>query len=137
MRKFMMSKERFQSLWLRHFADGISESKLKKCYVDQFIWHIFSWELVKNENLLVGDEARLAFDQVDKSSVICCDKYGGEGVKNRLPAKYQTAAKIDKWTIEYYVVSQDYSWTYIKTHEGDLCGPYFYRKSEENDTQGI
>jgi len=26
-----------------------------------------------------------------------------------------------------YVVAKDYSWTYIKTHENDLCGPYFMR----------
>ena len=31
---------------------------------------------------------------------------------------------------EFYVVAKDYSWTYIKTHEGDLCGPYFMRNAE-------
>jgi len=42
-----------------------------------------------------------------------------------LPARYNTAEKIDKWIVEFYVVAKDYSLTYIKTHECDLCGPYF------------
>ena len=70
-------------------------------------------------------------DAADKSEVICCDEYGGEGVKDRLPARYNTAEKIDKWTVEFYVVAKDYSWTYIKTHECDLCGPYFYKITYE------
>ena len=29
---------------------------------------------------------------------------------------------------EIYVVSKDFTWTYIKTHEHDLCGPYFMKR---------
>ena len=127
MARFSMTKQKFTNQWLRHFAKGVTEKHIEQYVKDQFIWHVFSWEHVKNENLLVGDDARQAFDASDKSEVICCDEYGGEGVKDRLPARYNTAEKIDKWTVEFYVVAKDYSWTYIKTHECDLCGPYFYK----------
>ena len=131
MAKFSMSKERFKNQWLRHFAKDVDKRDIEEHVKGQFIWHVFSWEHVKNENLLVGDDARQAFDAADKSEVICYDEYGGEGVKDRLPARYNTAEKIDKWTVEFYVVAKDYSWTYIKTHECDLCGPYFYKITYE------
>ena len=127
MAKFSMSKERFKNQWLRHFAKDVDKRDIEEHVKGQFIWHVFSWEHIQNENLFVGDDARRAFDAADKSEVICCDGYGGEGVKDRLPARYNTAEKIDKWTVEFYVVAKDYSWTYIKTHECDLCGPYFYK----------
>ena len=126
-----MSKERFKNQWLRHFAKDVDKRDIEEYVKGQFIWHVFSWEHVKNENLLVGDDARQAFDAIDKSEVICCDEYGGEGVKDKLPDRYNTAEKIDKWTVEFYVVAKDYSWTYIKTHECDLCGPYFYKITYE------
>ena len=128
MPEFSMTKRRFINQWLSHFAEDLSREDYEKYVRDQFIWHIFSWELVSLDGLLIGDEARRAFDEQDKSRVITCDLYGGEGVKDRLPARYGNAEDIDKWTVEYYVVSKDYSWTYIKTHECDLCGPYFIKR---------
>ena len=56
--------------------------------------------------------------------------YNKGGVTDKLSAQYDTAEKIDTELSEFYVVAKDYSWTYIKTHEGDLCGPYFLRKSK-------
>ena len=56
--------------------------------------------------------------------------FGSNGVTNKLSSEYDTAEKIDQKLTEFYVVAQDYSWTYIKTHEGDLCGPYFLRTTE-------
>lgn len=123
-----MTKQRFMNLWLKAFAPDLTKIQYEKYVKDQFIWHVFSWELVSAEGMLVGDAAREAFDKMDKSNVICCDRYGGEGVKDRLPERYATAEKIDRWTVEYYVVAKDYSWTYIKTHECDLCGPYFIKR---------
>ena len=46
-----------------------------------------------------------------------------------MSAQDPTAEKLDDYT-EIYVAAADFSWTYIKTHEGDWCGPYFYRKEK-------
>ena len=127
MPKFSMSKLKFINQWLRHFAKDVPGQQLKEYVIDQYIWHVFSWELIKSDHLLVGDDARRAFDQIEKHDCICCDVFGSGGVTNMLSDQYDTAAKIDERLTEFYIVAKDYSWTYIKTHEGDLCGPYFYR----------
>jgi hypothetical protein len=37
----------------------------------------------------------------------------------------QSPRMIDRLCTEVYITAADFSWTYIKTHEGDCCGPYF------------
>ena len=130
MAKFSMTKQKFTNQWLRHFAKGVTEKHIEQYVKDQFIWHVFSWELIKPDGLLVGNDARRAFDKIEKNDCICCDMFGSNGVTNKLSNEYDTAEKIDQKLTEFYVVAQDYSWTYIKTHEGDLCGPYFLRTTE-------
>ncbi len=131
MSKFSMTKQKFINQWLRHFAKEIPKDQLEKYVKDQYIWHIFSWKLIKTDDLLIGDVARQAFNQVSKSECICisCDMFGNGGVTDKLLPQYDTAEKIDLNAIEFYVVAKDYSWTYIKTHESETCGPYFLKKA--------
>ena len=127
MTKFSMTKQKFLNQWLRHFAPKLPKTHFEKYVKDQFIWHVFSWNLVENENLLVGDAARQAFNDEVKASCICCDMFGDFGVTDVLAECCETAEKIDANFHELYVIAKDYSWTYIKTHEGDHCGPYFLK----------
>ncbi len=122
-----MTKQKFINQWLRHFAKGIERKELDRCYVDQFIWHIFSFGLLKEEAFLVGDAARLAYDNADKAACIFCDWFGKNGVTDKMLKEYNSSKDIDDNITELYVVAKDYSWTYIKTHECDFCGPYFMR----------
>ena len=128
MSKTIMSKNKFINQWLRCFATDIDKKELQRCFADKFVWHIFSYKLLDSETFLVGDAARLAYDQADKSSCLFCDMYGKSGVTDILSDEYSSSSKIDSEIRELYVVSKDYSWTYIKTHENDNCGPYFYRR---------
>ena len=121
-----MTKKRFINQWLRHFASDLPNIQLEKYVKGQYVWHVFSFNLIA-DGYLVGDDARKAFNCVDKSSCICCDMFGDGGITDSLPTCWDTAEKIDEQLIEFYVVSNDYSWTYIKTHEGDYCGPYFMK----------
>ncbi len=130
MSKFSMSKQKFINQWLRHFAKGVTKEQIEQYVKDQYIWHIFSWEMIKSDGLLVGNDARQAFNETEKINCIFCDMFGNGGVTDKLLPQYDTAEKIDENQIEFYVVAKDYSWTYIKTHEGDLCGPYFLRMAE-------
>ena len=125
MKKFSMSKEKFDNQWLRHFARGLSKKDFEQYVKGQFIWHTFSFELVTPENLLIGDAAREAYNSKDKSQCIFCEGLGGSGVTDKLTPKNDTAENIDAEFLEFYVVAKDYSWTYIKTHEDDFAGPYF------------
>lgn len=125
MEKFSMTKQRFQNQWLRHFAHGLSKKDFEAHVKEKFIWHVFSFGLLSPENLLIGDAARDAYNSKDKTQCIYCDMFGNNGVTDQNSSCCDTAEKIDAGFLEFYVVSKDYSWTYIKTHEGDLCGPYF------------
>ena len=129
MKKFSMTKQKFINQWLRHFASAISKEQFEKQVKDQYIWHVFSWELIAFDGLLTGDTARRAFNEEAKTDCICCDMFNGNGVSDKLSPRFDTAEKIDSELIEFYVVAQDYSWTYIKTHEGDGCGLYFLRNT--------
>ncbi len=124
MPKPIMSKRKFISQWLRNFANDITKEDMEKYVKDQYIWHIFSFGLTKRP-YLTGAEARFAYDQADKSSCIFCDMFGANGVTDKLLEEYSTAKSMDSQPAEIYVVAKDYSWTYIKTHENDLSGPYF------------
>ncbi len=129
MSKAIMTKQKFANQWLRHFAKDIDKKKLQKSYVDQYIWHIFSFRLLEKGSFLEGDAARHAYDSIDKSNCIFCDMFVKNGVTDKALDEYATAASIDSNVTELYVVAKDYSWTYIKTHECDLCGPYFMKTS--------
>lgn len=130
MPKFSMTKQKFINQWLRHFAKDVPKDQLEKHVNDQYIWHVFSHGLVNTDNLLIGNDARQAFNEIPKDNCIYCDMYNGNGVTNNLSPQFNTAKKIDTELTECYVVAGDYSWTYIKTHESDLCGPYFLRKEQ-------
>ena len=96
----------FEKEWLLHFANNISKSLLKKRVVGggNFLWHIFSWEII--------DKAKYFSLWEDKPSL--------KFIEKEMDSEY-----IDRFS-EIYVVASDWSWTYMKTHEEE-CGPYFYR----------
>lgn len=116
----------FEKKWLQHFASDISAKDIKEKVVNAggYIWHVFSWELISADKYLTGDDARRAYDSVDKTGAQYVVPFGSrKGLEMNL--EYPSAEQLDKNT-EVYAVSADWSWTYIKTHEGDYCGPYFY-----------
>ena len=128
MAQFSMTKQKFINQWLRHFAAELSKDQYAET---QYIWHVFSKHLIEAKALLTGDAAREAFNKITKTDCICCDMFNNGGVTDKLSSCYDTAEKIDAELTEFYVVAKDYSWTYIKTHEENLCGPYFLRKTEK------
>ena len=88
------------------------------------MWHVFSWEVLDKNVFLSGDSARQAYDQIDKHNALYIDWFGDDETK-KLTAKLGIAKALDEMT-ETYVIASDFSWTYIKTHEG-MCGPYFMK----------
>ncbi len=125
MPKSILSKTKFICQWLRHFAADVEKKKIDKYVKDQYIWHVFSFDLLNRDDFLMGDAARQAYNHTDKSACVFCDVFGPNGVTDILLEAYETAENIDDQITELYVMAKDYSWTYIKTHEQDLCGPYF------------
>lgn len=123
-----MKLSTFEKRWLNHFAADVSKENVKKLVVStgNYIWHVFSWKLIPEESYFIGEKARRAYDNADKTGAIYVKPFG-KGISKPLEKGYETAGSLDALT-EVYVVGEDFSWTYIKTHENDLCGPYFCRK---------
>ena len=123
----------FEKKWMSSFANGIDKKDIQKYVVStgNYIWHIFSWKLLPQGSYLVGDAARKAFDCLSKEqreNALYIEPFGSEETFS-LSCQNATAKKLDHYT-EIYAAAKDFSWTYIKTHEGDWCGPYFYRKEK-------
>ena len=73
-----------------------------------------------------GDEARKAFDDLQYTEAIrFYDGYSNhiEGVS---VIEKISAEDVDNDPQgDVYIVAKDFSWTYVRTHHGDHCGPYF------------
>ena len=121
-----MTKTEFYKKWLEHFAVGISKKDLNKYVIStgNYIWHTFSWELLDSNNFLEGEQAKAAYDKIDKHRAIYIEWFKDEKTHD-ITRNLNTAADLDKM-VEVYVVAPDFSWTYIKTHES-MCGPYFMK----------
>ena len=121
-----MSREHFEQRWLRVFGDDIPVCQLKRYVRAQYIWHVFSWQLLDDDAYLTGEAAMAAFAQVSKENACCIQPFEDPCVLT-LPEALRDPVHINRSCVEVYVVGQSWQWTYIKTHEGSLCGPYFMR----------
>ena len=70
-----MTKNEFYSAWLSHFANGISKENIEKYVVStgNYLWHVFSWELLDKKVFLTGNSARKAYDKIDKHNALYID----------------------------------------------------------------
>ena len=123
----------FEKKWMSSFANGIDKKAIQKYVVStgNYIWHIFSWKLLPLGSYLVGDAARQAYNNLSKEQRECAlfIEPFEDGKSFSMSYRDSAAEKLDDY-MEIYVAAADFSWTYIKTHEDDYCGPYFYRKEK-------
>ena len=129
-----MDLEEFKKKWIEVFAAGVPERHIKNRLLstdklENYIWHLFSYGFIPEDTFLSGDEARKAFDKVDKAGASYIVPFERRAhVKDITPGS-SSSADAEKYT-EIYFVGKNYQWTYIKTHETEQCGPYFcYKKS--------
>jgi tRNA (guanine-N7-)-methyltransferase len=116
-----MTKKEFEKKWIKTFAKNVSKKDLKKRVLGRgnFLWHIFSWDLVPCK---VGDEARKAFDRITNKNCLSIQMWIDEELQEVNPNC--KSADFD-YIQELFIVDSNFKWTYVVTHEGDLCGPYF------------
>ena len=121
-----MTKDEFYTKWLEAFASDISQSDIKK-YVKatgNYLWHVFSWELLNNNQYLSGNEAKKTYDGIYKTGAFYIEWFKDRHTKD-LTWNFETANVLDEFA-EVYVVGKDFKWTYMKTHES-MCGSYFLK----------
>ena len=109
--------------WLSVFGEGVD----KKLIADRVtssgnhLWHLFTWGEVP---CLSGDEARKAVDALEYTNAIRFYNGYSNHIEKITVVNKLSAKKVDRSKeSDVYVVAEDFSWTYIRTHEFDL-GPY-------------
>ena len=124
-----MDKIEFEKKWLNVFAPELTNDQYNDCYVYQYLWHVFSYELVPKENVLTGDMARDAYNNINKEGAIMIQLWDEETSEqvSAILDEYKTWEKIEDIP-ELYIVDREWKWTYVSTHENGWCGPYFYKK---------
>lgn len=121
-------KNPFFARWLQEFVPELTDYQYSKYIFRQYIWHAFSYNIIPKDKYLEGDAAREAYNKANKEGAVCL-QLDFEDTPTALTEEFDTAEKLegsDGWYVEFYVVGNDYSWTYIVTHETGIgLGPYF------------
>ena len=121
--------------WLAAFAGDVDKDFLEQHVLARgnYLWHVFSWE---KSPCLRGEEARAAFNALQYDKAVMFES-GFAWVDNRLLQAEAAILEALRYTNKIsaeeldecgdtYVVAEDFSWTYVHTHE-EMCGPYFAR----------
>lgn len=111
--------------WIATFGKGVDPKDLADHVLSSCncLWHLFSYEYVP---CLEGKAARKAFDKLEYAEAIKFCIGFSERIEDVCEVGKLSAKDLDEdsgWDV--YVVAKDFSWTYVRTHEGDYCGPYF------------
>ena len=120
-----MSDEALMEKWLSTFGKGVDKNIMEEHVTSygNLLWHLFTWGEVP---CLKGEDARNAFDELQYEEAIrFYDGYAGRIERVSVIGKI-TAKAVDKdRASDVYIVAKDFSWTYVRTHEEEICGPYF------------
>ncbi len=120
-----MSDDALIKKWLSMFGKDVDKELVEE-HVTSYgnhLWHLFTWGEVP---CLQGDDARKAFDELQYEEAIrFYAGYAGHIEKVSVIGKSSAKAVDKDRGSDVYIVAKDFSWTYVRTHEIGLCGPYF------------
>jgi len=123
----LMSDDELMKKWLSTFGKNV-DKKLMEEHVTSYgnlLWHLFTWGEV---SCLKGEEAKKAFDDLEYEEAIrFYDGYASHIEKVSVIGKVSAKAVDKDRGSDVYIVAKDFSWTYVRTHEIGVCGPYFCR----------
>lgn len=107
--------------WEERFAGNLSNNQKGKIFLNQYLWHLFSYEQVEH---LSRQEAIVAFNMIKKSE--CFVFYQRDDMAIKLINPKDIKGEDFETEDDIYIVDKNMNWTYVHTHE-DHCGPYFYK----------
>lgn len=134
-REFQKWSVCFRKRWEDNFANHLSYEEKEEIhlYGDKYscgyLWHIFSYEKKK---CLEGKEAENMFhNEMKKECYIFfqhCDEVLLIKDASLLRMDDILRETDDAYKGDIYIVDENFTWTFVKTHEHRWCGPYFTRK---------
>lgn len=116
---------RFQ--WEYSFAGGLSAAEKAGVYLHDsdgacgYLWHLFSW---KKAECLEGDSADAAFSWAEKAGCYLFYQHCDKALILDDAFALQTCDLLGEEDV--YITDRQFRWTYVRTHETGLCGPYFH-----------
>lgn len=118
--------EELRKNWERAFTKDITRLEKNQMLFNEMFWHIFSYKKV---NCLIGEDARHAFNQQKKQKCFLFYQEENSGFILDHASALKDVDIMNKLIgfVDVYVVSADFKWTYVVTHETDF-GPYFHNK---------
>lgn len=117
--------ERIREKWINSFLKDVDTNNI---YIDQFLWHVFSYErliaakLVDAEDCLNKVSSNTLYVFLNDANVY------GKDICYRLENAAAFNHEMLQCYSDVYVTDEDFTWTYVRTHEDGQCGPYFYKK---------
>lgn len=115
--------------WLECFATHLSIEEQKDIWLDNFLWHLCSWDKVK---YLEKEEAIAAFQNQLKQKCSIFYQFIDDAylIENANTLAIEDLPYIERHMdySDMYVMDWNGEWTFIMTHEPE-CGPYFFSKN--------
>ncbi|MCL1810876.1 MAG: DUF4275 family protein [Methanomassiliicoccaceae archaeon] len=90
-----------------------------------FLWFVYRNEAVTG--CIKGGYAKVAFDKQAKEDMVLVDNFTRENSAFIIKGAPHIKAKDIDRLEDVTLTAADFSWTYSKTHEEWLFGPYFYK----------
>ncbi|MGN7761467.1 DUF4275 family protein [Paenibacillus sp. 22594] len=110
--------------WEKNFTSHMDESEKKEIFLDQFLWHVFSYNKM---NMVTQNRAKDSFNNQLKVECYLFFQHHDHALLLE-DLKTLKAEDFDKQN-DIYITDKNFQWTYVKTHESQ-CGPYFYIKED-------
>ncbi|MBB3112868.1 hypothetical protein FHS18_004970 [Paenibacillus phyllosphaerae] len=114
-----------RSQWEAHFAAHLSEQDKENIFLNGdggYLWHLFSY---RRTDCLEKEEAVQAFMHESKGPCFLFYQHSDYALRLEHAANL-TIDDVNNQS-DIYIVSADFSWTLVITHEKDWLGPYFSR----------
>ncbi|MED1723806.1 MULTISPECIES: DUF4275 family protein [Brevibacillus] len=115
--------------WENHFASHLSEEEKQRINLNRrggfqgYLWHLFSYRM---RDCLQREEADQAFRQVSGESCYVFYQLSNKVWIMESPSQLSVEDLAEECDV--YVVDKQFTWTYVRTHEKEWCGPYFCRR---------
>ena len=114
------------------FFSDLTEKDKKEIYFNQFMWHAFSYKKIE---CLDGEDAINEFAKMNKNEVYIFLENDDTILEEKnvtLEKLFEIVKNHEEFGDDYYVVSKDFTWTFVTTHETyyndgiyHYLGPFF------------
>lgn len=119
------SAEKLREKWINSFLQDVDTNDI---YIDQYLWHVFSYERLIAKK---GSDAKECLDKVNSNTLYIFfndSKAYGKDICYRIENAATFNHQMIQCYSDVYITDEDFTWTYVRTHEDGHCGPYFYKK---------